>query len=345
MLNKNTSFMLAVAACALMASALLARTAAADTLVLADGSRLNGEVVRQEGGSLEFSTPYAGVISVQWAQVVEVMTDKPMELFLGNKELLTTQRITRSADGLSVETASGPRQLVDADLAYINPEKWQRGEGYRLAGRVNLGLDFQDGNTDKEELGLDGELKVRRQHDRLNIAGQFEKDKSAGVTTSENWLLRNKYDYFITDKWYYGGALNFESDEFADLDLRTSFGPHVGYQFFESKALNLSVDASILYVIEDFIVAPDDEYSALGWTVDFDKLVFGERFQVYHRHNGALQIGDSENLVVNTWTGLRFPLYAGVLASTEVQADYDGGAPAGVDKVDTIYRLKLGYQF
>jgi len=33
------------------------------------------------------------------------------------------------------------------------------------------------------------------------------------------------------------------------------------------------------------------------------------------------------------------------VASTEAQIDYDGAAPSGVDKVDTVWRLKLGYQF
>lgn len=335
----------AVVACIMLLFTAFAGVVSADTLVMKDGSRLNGEVVRQEGGSLEFSTPYAGVINVQWSEISEVRTDKPMELFLGNRELIKTQGITRTDAGLSVETADGPRQLADAELAYINPDKWQRGEGYKLSGQVNLGLEFQEGNTDTEELGLDGQIGVRRQHDRLKVAGQFEKDKSAGVITAENWLLHSKYDYFVSEKWYYGATLKFEHDEFADLDLRTALGPHIGYQFYESKALNLSVDAGLLYVIDDFTVAPDDEYSAFGWNVDFDKLVFGERFQVYHRHNGTLEIGDSENLVVNSWTGLRFPLYAGVQASTEVQADYDGGAPAGVDKVDSTYRIKLGYQW
>ena len=49
--------------------------------------------------------------------------------------------------------------------------------------------------------------------------------------------------------------------------------------------------------------------------------------------------------VVNSWIGLRFPLYAGIVASTEAEVDYDGGAPAGVDEVDTILRVKLGYQW
>jgi hypothetical protein len=334
-----------IAALILLLLTSIAGIVSADTLVMMDGSRLNGEVIHQEGGALEFSTPYAGVIQVQWSQVSEVIADKPMELFLDNKELITSQRIIRSTSGMTVETASGTRQITDADLVYINPEKWRRGEGYKLSGRVNLGVEYQQGNTDREELGLDGEVKIRRQHDRLNVIGQFEKDKSMSVTTAENWLLRSKYDYFVTDKWYYGGTLKFEHDEFADLDLRTALGPHIGYQFFESNELNLGVDAGLLYVIEDYTVSADDEYTALGWNVDFDKLLFGKGIQFYHRQSGQLQVDEIDNVVIDTWTGLRFPLYAGLLASAEVQADYDGGAPPGVDKVDNTYLIKLGYQW
>ncbi len=300
-------------------------------------------MVRQTGGSLEFSTAYAGVITVQWDQVQSVATDEPVDLYLQSGDLVSTSRIQRNDDMLEITAANGTQTLAATDLKSINPDDWERGIGHKITGRVNAALDFQEGNTDKEELGIDGEVGIRRQHDRLTIAGQFEQDESAGVTTADNWLLNSKYDRFVTDKWYYGGTLKFESDEFADLDLRTALGPHVGYQFFEGPAMNLSVDAAVLFVDEDFLTTPDDEYTALGWNLNFDKLVLSERVQFYHRHTGQMETGEAENVVVNSWTGLRFPLYAGINASTEVQADFDGGAPAGVDKMDTIYRLKLGY--
>lgn len=314
----------------------------ADTLRLSDGSVLHGTVVRQQDGRLTFSTVYAGDITVDWGQVVEVQADTPIGLYLGNGELVSTRTITRNGTQLEVGTPDGVRTLADAELRAINPDAWERGDGYRLSGRINLALDTQNGNTDKEELGMDGEVRLRRQHDRLVVAGQFEQDESDGTSTAENWLLNGKYDYFVTDKWYYGGSLKLEHDRFADLNLRTALGPHIGYQFFESEPMNLSTDVSLLYVTEDFDIAMDDEYSAFGWSVDFDRLLTGH-LQLYHRHTGQLEAGDAENVVVNTWTGLRAPLYAGVIASAEAQVDYDGGAPAAVDKVDTIYRIKLGY--
>lgn len=318
----------------------------ADQLVLKDGSRLRGEVVRQKDGVLEFKTGFAGVINVQWEQVIELQAESPVDVYLGNGELLQATSIRNGAEGATVETATQPPgQVVVNGPVSINPEAWERGDGYKLSGLVNAGLELQQGNSDQEKIAMDGAMKIRRLHDRLNLAAQYQKDRSNKLTTAENWFLRNKYDYFVTDKRYYGASLNFEQDKFADLRLRTALGPHVGYQFFESSKMNLSADVALMYVMDDFYIAPDDEYAALGWNIDFDRMLLADRLQFYHKQSGLLELGEADNVVVDTWTGFRFPLVAGILASVEAQVEYDGGAPAGVDKVDTIYRAKLGYQW
>jgi putative salt-induced outer membrane protein YdiY len=122
-------------------------------------------------------------------------------------------------------------------------------------------------------------------------------------------------------------------------------GPHIGYQFFETAAMNFNTDIGINYVDEDFIDAEDDDYWALGWHVNFDRFLVPDRIQFYHRHNGLQDFGDSGNLVINSWTGFRFPIYMGIVASTEAEIEYDGGAPDDVDKTDKTYRVKLGYQW
>ena len=75
----------------------------------------------------------------------------------------------------------------------------------------------------------------------------------------------------------------------------------------------------------------------------FDKYLFGEFMQVYHRQGGLWSMDDTSDLVWNTWTGLRFPLVLGFVASTEMQVEYDSGAADEADDLDTTYSLKLGY--
>jgi len=326
--------------------ALWAALAQADELGLTDGSRLLGKVSRMKEGAVEFETTYAGTLQVQWGQVSDMRVDDPVDVYLASREAIKVSGVHVEGDTLALEQPGAARRVIAAsELVSINPEDWERGDGYRVTGQLNAGMEFQQGNTDQEKLALDGGVKLRRLHDRVTFVVQYQKDKSDRVTTAENWLLRNKYDYFVTDKRYYGASLNFENDRFADLKLRTSLGPHAGYQFYESERLNLAADLSLLYVMDDFYIADDDEYAALGWSIDFDWMLLPGRIQFYHRQDGLLEPGESENVVVDSWTGLRFPLYAGLVASTEAQVEFDGAAPSGVDKVDTIWRVKLGYQW
>ncbi len=48
----------------------------ADEVVLKNGSRLVGEVLKKEGNTLEFKTPFAGTLKIKWANIVEVKTEE-----------------------------------------------------------------------------------------------------------------------------------------------------------------------------------------------------------------------------------------------------------------------------
>jgi putative salt-induced outer membrane protein YdiY len=321
--------------------------ATADELLMRDGSRLLGEVVKRENGTLEFKTAYAGVIKIQWDQVAEITTEKPMEFLLSDDTTVTVTHVINNVNDLIVETESGvpPQTLTQDAVAYVNPEPWREGKGYKLSGRANFALSKQRGNTDKDEIDIDGDLTWRRKNDRFTASGELERDKDNNKTTSDNWKLQGAYNYFLTKKWYWGGFGRLEHDKFADLDLRTSVGPLIGYQWFESKKMNLSTATGISYVNENFISQSDDDYVALPWAIDFDRYLFGDFMQFYHKQVGFWNLEHTSDVVWDTWTGLRFPLVLGLVASTELQVDYDSGAAKGAKDLDTTYLLKLGYQW
>ncbi|UCC55663.1 MAG: DUF481 domain-containing protein [Gammaproteobacteria bacterium] len=326
---------------------LITGNALADELIMKDGSRLFGEVLKRENGTLDFKTSYAGVIKVKWSEVSELHADKPMQLLLDDESTRTAQHIKNSEDGIylddDIEPDLAEPTLTQSELAFINPDPWRTGEGYKLDGQINFALEKERGNTDTDEIDIDGDLIWRFQHHRYKMFGELERDRNNNKKTKDKWKLNNSYDHFLTKKWYAGAFLGLEHDKFADLNLRTIVGPKIGYQWFEGKAMNLSTEAGPLYTDEDFDKAEDDDYLALGWGINFDKYLFEEFMQFYHRQNGLWSMADTSDLVWNTWTGLRFPLVLGFVVSTEMQIEYDSGAPSDVDEVDTTYTLKLGY--
>lgn len=319
----------------------------ADELIMKDGSRLIGEVIKREGKTLEFKTSYAGVIKVKWDQVAELHAEKPVKLMLADESTVTTRHIKNNVEDLIIEGEAGaPAQtLGQSTVAYINPAPWRLGEGYRLTGHINFALEKERGNTDKDEIDIDGDLLWRRKNDRFKMFGEFERDRNNNKKTTDKWKTTGAYNYFLTKKWYAGAFLGFEHDQFADLNLRSIIGPLAGYQFFEGKEMNLSVELGPTWVDEDFENESDDRYIAAGWAINFDKFFFDEFVQFYHRQTGLLNTEDTGDLVWNTWTGLRFPLILGLVATTELQAEYDGGAAADADELDTTFSLKLGYQW
>jgi putative salt-induced outer membrane protein YdiY len=330
-----------------LALALSLPLAEADEILMRDGSRLLGTVVKRENGTLTFKTSYAGDINVKWDEVAEVTTEKPMEFLLSDESIVTGTHVINSPNNLVIEGESGePDQTLAQDaVTYVNPESWRKGEGYKLSGRVNFAFSRQRGNTDKDEIDVDGDLTWRRKHDRVTAFGELERDRNDNQTTTDKWKLEGSYNYFVTKQWYWGGFGRLEHDKFADLDLRTSVGPLVGYQWFESKKMNLSTSTGISYVKENFISQSDDDYAALPWAIKFDRFLFGDFMQFYHKQIGFWNLQNTNDVVWDTWTGLRFPLILGLVASTEIQVEYDSGAAKGADATDTTYNLKLGYQW
>ena len=332
-----------------MALLLITGNALADELIMNDGSRLFGEVVKRENGTLEFKTTYAGVIKVQWAEVSELHADEPMQLMLDDESTLTAQQIKNTEDGIylddDIEPDLSEPSLAQSELAFINPDPWRTGEGYRLSGHVNFALEKERGNTDKDEIDIDGDVTWRYRHDRFRMFGELERDRNNSKKTKDKWKQRNSYDHLFTNHWFAGAFLGFEHDRFADLNLRTIVGPKVGYQWFEGRDMNLSTEIGPMYVDEDFDKDEDDDYPGLGWMIDFDKYLFKEFMQFYHLQTGVWNLDDTSNVVWDTWTGLRFPLAWGFVTSTEMQVEYDSGAAENKDDVDTTYTLKIGYQW
>lgn len=328
-------------ACLFMLNATALR---ADEVVMDNGDRLTGTVVRMTDGALDFETGYAGVISLEWAKVRELNTDTPMRLQLENGELFNAQQLIREQQQFRVAADQAGEEHV-VSVAGINPSTWETGEGYKLSGRVDLSLTADRGNTDKDEIDVSADLEWRYLQHRVKLFSEIEYDVSDGDKTKDKWQLSTKYDRFVSDKRYYGIGLFLEHDKFANLDLRTSIGPYIGQQFYSGEKMNLSAEIGVTYVLESYESAPDDDYVAAAWSIDFDRFLIPSVVQFYHRQNGFLKVEDPGDVVLDTWTGLRFPLPGGFSTSAEVKAEYDADPAGDAEEWDTSYRLKLGYEW
>ncbi len=328
-------------------SVLSAPVALADEIVLANGDRLSGKIVRKESDTLVLNTPYAGDLNIKWADIRRVTTDAPIKVYFedGSKLIGT---LHSEEDGSVIVTSdetltSAPIPL--ATLLFINPSAEISGEGVKLSGHINAGLSSSSGNTVAKRYNLDTEAVARTRDNRYTLGARVAHTEDHGLETESNWIGYMKYDDFFTKKWYGYTNGNFENDKFKDIQLRSTLGIGSGYQFIESDKTNLSLEGGLTYVSTDYIAATAVNYPAARWALKYDHLLFATKIQFFHTHETYIGLEDVKKTFVRSQTGLRAPLLKSLNATAQYNVDWDNNPAAGRVRLDKTLVLTLGYSW
>jgi putative salt-induced outer membrane protein YdiY len=315
-----------------------------DQIVLKNGSIIMGTVTGSRDGVVTIDTDFAGTLDVALDQIATVQTQGPTTIQLADKTVISDQPLRIEAEQLLVSgDAIAQQSYAISELAVVNPEPWELGEGYKWSGLVSLALLMERGNTDTDELDYNMESVWRSTRDRYTLGASGENDENNGETNAEKWAARAKYDYFLDDPYYVGVQVFAEHDKFTDLDLRYLVGPFVGRQFYDEPIFTLSGELGVSYVDENFIDAEDQDYTSANWTIDASSNYLGGDSRLYFRNVTVWNLDETSDVIVNTSIGLAFPLLWGLEAAAEVFYEYDSGAVEQVDDLDETYKFRLGY--
>lgn len=320
--------------------------AAADEIVLKNGSRILGKVTAVRDGIVTVETDFAGELSVSTDQIIAMSTAEEATLLLADESVIEQPGILVEESALVVGAGTPEAKTYALDeLMAINPEPWELGKGYDWKGVASFAFSMERGNSDIDELDYKLDTTWRGKNDRFTLRMDGEIDEANGQKNADNWLVLGKYDYYISDRTYWGVNASLESDEFKDLDLRYLIGPYIGRDFFVDPLFTLSAEAGLSYVNEDFIVAPDNDYPAANWYLRMTSDYLGGDSQLYFDQRGIWNLDETSDVVIDTSIGLAFPLLWQLEAAAEVLWEYDSGAVEGVEELDETYRLRIGYSW
>jgi len=314
--------------------------ASADEVWLKNGDRLTGKVVSLDAGTLVFKTSYAGDLSIQWGEVVNLKTDEPIKVVLGD-ETTAQGPVSPSDSGkvkVKAEQVAEPVTVDLANIKTINPKP-----PLRTNFRANVGFSMTDGNTNTQDIYADAEFMARTLQNRYTIGGLYKRSEDEDVKTEDKALGYMKYDHFFAKKWYAYANATGEQDEFKDLDLRVTLGVGVGYQFIETDRTNLSVEGGVSYVDENYILAEDNSFMAGRWALKFDHFLLPKSLQYFLYHTGLQSVEDSDDLILFTQTGFRIPFYKNLNITAQFNWEYDKSPSPGKKESDYTYLLTFGY--
>ncbi len=318
--------------------------AMADEIRLRNGDRLTGEVVKMEEGQLSFKTSYAGEVTVTWSEIAEIRTEASIYVLLSDDTSISGIATATDEGKLKIDTEKVARPAT-MDLGQVKFIGRKPRPPIRISGNVSAGLDVQRGNTDTDTYYAEATVVARTDEDRGTFYGRYDREKAEGIDTVNKWLTYLDYNRFLSERLFAFGNATFESDEFKDLNLRSTLSAGVGYQVFDTPKRNLDVKGGLAYVDEDYDIGEDYSYPAFTWGLDYEEWFFDKIMQFFHHHQGLIDLGDPNKTVIRTRTGLRFPLPKGFSTTLQYNWDWDNQPAPGTDRVDTRALVLIGYNF
>jgi len=335
-------------------SALLACTftypAHAATLKLHNGDIITGESKPSNVPEhIKLETIYGQTIFVPETQIKEI----------DNTPLTEKQKTVKDSASSAYDQALQKAKAHNESAAIKATKKKQTKEtkpepqapeetlgGANWKGRANFGAGLRTGNAEQNSINTDASLTAKwGDTHRATLKGALNREKDNGRLTEDNKNLNLAYDYFFHPKWFLNSAAGIESDKIDLIDLRTDIGMGIGHQMFEQDDVNLKFILGGTYLHQEYANRASESSFAYKWSTDYDQKFFDGLFQFFHDHELLVPADDTQDFLIDSATGLRVPLRKGLIATTEVQFDWDNKPEAGTVEDDTIYSLKLGYEW
>lgn len=311
-----------------------------DVVTLKNGDRLTGTVVDMNGGKLKFKTAYAGEVVIDWAQIQSLTTAGAVKVKLVDGELLEGKVSTTEAGTLKIEgeALKGPVELGPAKVSKINetPTEWH--------GSVDVGYFQTGGNSRKISAIAAVNLLRETDRDKFQIRADFRYGRERGVTTDRKAYGLVKYAYKFTERFY--GYISEEvfHDFTKDLRVGTVTSVGVGYDIIKAEHTDLSAEAGIAYMTNDYRNSPDEGHVGGRVFVHFRQdlflgLVFVNDLTFYPNFERGRDWQARDEASISAGLG------KGLTARIGAIWDYDHEPPAHNFRHDVVYFATLGYRF
>jgi putative salt-induced outer membrane protein YdiY len=315
-------------------------------IVFKNGDKLTGKVTSLADGKLVIESAVAGTITVDMANVSTFSTDDPVEIHLKDGTVVKQPVVTTQTEG-AVATTQGmidAQELSLTDMEKINPPpvKW--------TGSVSAGALITSGNSNTSNVSAAYDAVRRTEKDRISSAGQYlygrQEDTNTGKddTTTDNWYIAGKYDYFLNEKLYWFSNLRVERDRIADLDIRITPSTGLGYQWIESDPMNFYTEAGLAWVYEDYTNADSNDYFAARLAYHFDRKI-NDKVSFIHNLEYVPSLEEIQEFNLNTDAGVRVGMTEKLFTDFKFEWRYDSEPAPGADKNDFRYIIAVGWQF
>ena len=279
--------------------------ALADQIVLKNGDRLTGKIVKSDGAKLVLKTELIGDVSVDLSAVTSITSDQRLYVTLedgrtvsGVMTVTDTKAELRAGNANAVSLDRAAIRVIRSEeehLAYersLNPgwmDQW--------SGGADIGFALTSGNSDTTNLAIGLAMTRATRNDKTNIyaASVYSRESTSGESRTIANTVRGgfRYDRDINGRWFAYVFTDLEHNGLQDLTLRLVPGGGLGYHAIRNERTEL------------------DLLGGLAWTREYFKGDFNDRSSaeaqvgqtLSHRFNSRVSLKEQLFLFPNLTNG------------------------------------------
>jgi hypothetical protein len=230
----------------------------ADQVVLKNGDRVTGNIVKKDDKNLTIKTDQFGEVVTPWDQIESIIAEKALNIVLRDGKTLQGT-FTASGGKVEVTTSQTKLSVASADIAILRDDAEQKAYERLLrpgwtelwAGSGRIGLAGTSGNS--KTLTFTTTINADRTTKNDKTALYFSAIKASGLVEGVNSdtakAVRGgiSYSHDAHSRLFISAFNDYEYDLFQDLDLRFVIGGGLGFHAVKTERSSLDLPAGFAY--------------------------------------------------------------------------------------------------
>jgi len=342
----------------------------ADQITLKNGDRLTGTVVKGDGKTLVLHTDAAGDVTIQFAAIQDIKTDKQLHVSLKDGKTAVGPVTTTDGKIDIATTTSGTVEAAPADVTLIRNDAEQAayekslhpGLRHGWTGGANVGFSVARGNSETENLALAFNAVHTTIKDKITLYATSIDTQNNLATPSTVANLETgglRYDRNLNPRLFVFGAADFMANALQYLDLRSVYSGGFGFHAIKSASTTLNFLGGGNYTHETYsngAPVPNTSpvvFQSYGVTNRFAALTLGEELtqklgkstvltQNFYFYPNLQQTGQYRG-IFNFGTATKISKWLGW--QNQFGDIYVSNPPTGAKKNDVLLTTGLNFSF
>jgi putative salt-induced outer membrane protein YdiY len=231
----------------------------ADVVILKNGDRLTGAIIKKDGGKLTIKSDIVGEVTMPWDKVESIQSDKPVYVALPDGK---TVQGTVATSGAAVQVAGQSLPLAEVPAIRNDAEQraWERLQRPGLAdlwvGAGSVGFAGTQGNAETQTItaSVTAARITRTDKTSINFSAIRASAFASGRSSQTAQAVRGGWGYArnLRPTVFLNTFNDYEYDRFQNLDLRFVVGGGAGYNAIRRERTKLELLGGAAYNRESF---------------------------------------------------------------------------------------------